>query len=658
MASDVQKVKPSRYIDGEFWELKDRLRKEIEDNDLFRQRFDITVDELRELTLKRAKFLLSLPQIRQQFADQLANKKGFISSSQAIGEVFSSVDMSVGVKMGVMAWLFGGAVMNLGSEQHVVKWFQPLKDLEFTGMFAMSEKGHGSNVRNILTEAHYDSNTQEFIITTPCEDAQKFYIGNALQGNYAAVFAQLIIGQESKGPHCFIVPIRDAEGNLYPGVSVTDMGLKEGLNGVDNGILHFTGARIPRENLLNRFADVSAEGVYTTSIPSHNARFNAMLAALVATRLALSNQATASMKVALEIAIRYAFKRVQFGPGEGPEVPIMHYQTHQLRLMPYLATCLAVTFANRYAADMLDDDFFHKRDLVDNRSIQALISGLKAYATWENLQCLQTCRECCGGMGYMSENRIAGLKQDCDVFVTFEGDNTVLYQQVVKELLAVFGQKLGDNRVLQTLSVLQQETAEYIKTSMFAVGTESVISASGMMKALSFREGRMLRKLAGRMLKKVGDGEEGFQAWNSCLHHTQALAKCHIQRVCLELFVAAVDRCPHQQEKDILNKFCLLYGTHALYTDRAWYLEHGYYTPANTKELRQQLLSLCAETCKHALFIVEAFHTPRISVHAPIAGVPSTKAPWAYYPEPGSENPLVAIDVDAIRRTTPLQSKL
>eukprot|EP00058_Branchiostoma_floridae_P024745 XP_002610235.1 hypothetical protein BRAFLDRAFT_62059 [Branchiostoma floridae] len=620
MASDVEKMKPSRYIDGEYWELKDSLRREIEHNDLFTQRCDNLI---------------------------LANKKGFISSSLAIGEVFSCVDMSVGVKMGVMAWLFGGAVMNLGSQQHVVKWFQPLKDLEFTGMFAMSEKGHGSNVRNILTEAHYDSKTQEFIITTPCEDAQKFYIGNALQGNYAAVFAQLIIGQESKGPHCFIVPIRDAEGNLYPGVSVTDMGLKEGLNGVDNGILHFTGARTPRENLLNRFADVSAEGVYTTSIPSHNARFNAMLAALVATRLALSNQATASMKI-----------RVQFGPGDGPEVPIMHYQTHQLRLMPNLATCLAVTFANRYAADMLDDDFFHKRDLVDDRAIQALASGLKAYATWENLQCLQTCRECCGGMGYMTENRLAGLKQDCDVFVTFEGDNTVLYQQVVKELLAVFGQKLGDNRVLQTLSVLQQETAEYIKTSMFAVGTESVTSATGMMKALSFREGRMLRKLAGRMLKKVGDGEEAFQAWNCCLDHTQALAKCHIQRVCLEQFVAAVDRCPYQQEKDILNKFCLLYGTHALYTDRAWYLEHGYYTPANTKELRQQLLSLCAETCNHALYIVETFHTPRISVHAPIAGVPSTKAPWAYYPEPGTENPLVGIDVDAIRRTTPLQSKL
>ena len=29
--------------------------------------------------------------------------------------------------MGVMGWLFGGAITNLGSEEHVNQWFQPLK---------------------------------------------------------------------------------------------------------------------------------------------------------------------------------------------------------------------------------------------------------------------------------------------------------------------------------------------------------------------------------------------------------------------------------------------------------------------------------------------------------------------------------------------------
>lgn len=40
---------------------------------------------------------------------------------------------------------------------------------------------------------------QEFVINTPCENAEKMYIGNAMYGNYAAVFAQLIINGRSQG---------------------------------------------------------------------------------------------------------------------------------------------------------------------------------------------------------------------------------------------------------------------------------------------------------------------------------------------------------------------------------------------------------------------------------------------------------------------------
>lgn len=43
-----------------------------------------------------------------------------------------------------------------------------------------------------------------------------------------------------------------------PGVTINDMGVKFGLNGVDNAALKFSKVRIPRENMMNKYADVDS----------------------------------------------------------------------------------------------------------------------------------------------------------------------------------------------------------------------------------------------------------------------------------------------------------------------------------------------------------------------------------------------------------------
>ncbi|XP_070578544.1 acyl-coenzyme A oxidase-like protein [Ptychodera flava] len=625
----------SRCLDGEHWEIKEKLRHYIGENELFNLRFDLPLSAYREVTLQRAKCLLKFPDVQAQFDDQVGHRNGYMNKNLAIGDVGSATDLSVGVKMGVMAWLFGGAVINLGTEKHIEQYFMPLQELKFTGMFAMSERGHGSNVRQLQTEAHYDPGAQEFVINTPCEDAQKIYIGNALQGNYACVFAQLIVDRKSKGPHAFIVPIRDENG-LFPGITVTDMGLKEGLNGVDNGMLSFDHVRIPRNNLLNRYAEVMPSGEYNTSIQSDGKRFNAMLAAMIGTRLALAFQGTTSMKVGLEIAIRYCLKRRQFGPNGGPEYAILDYQTQQVRLMPHLATCLGLLFAQRYAGEIMDTEYNEKKELLDNRYLQALTSALKAYSTWENIKCLQTCRELCGGMGYMAENRLASLKTDSDVFVTFDGDNMVLMQQVAREMLDHYSQQFGGSKIKGMLTFIAGGLWNSVQTSMFAVNIHPITDVQFILKALMFREGKQLRTLAARLLNKVSTKkEEPFSAWNSCQQHAVTMAMSFVQRVVLQQFMAAVEKCQYRGDREVLQKFCRLYALHCLYSDRGWFLEQGYISSTHTKEIRDMYLKMCSESKEVALQVVEAFRLPRNCVHAPIAGIPSEIAPWAYYPENG-----------------------
>ncbi|XP_063450603.1 acyl-coenzyme A oxidase-like protein isoform X3 [Pan paniscus] len=342
-----------RYLDGDFWSLKNELRRLLGGCPLFRQRYDLSLGEMRALTVQRVKFAMGLPLLKRAVQDLAEKTKNFVSRSLVIGEVLSMADMATGVKCGIIYWLFGGAIRNLGSPEHVTKWFQPLQEQKYTGMFAMTERGHGSNVRGIQTEATFDLSAQEFVIDTPCENAEKMYIGNAMYGNYAAVFAQLIIDGRSQGPHCFIVPVRDENGSLYPGVTAIDMMYKEGLHGVDNGILIFDKVRIPRENLLDKFGSVAPDGQYHSPIRNKSARFNAMLAALTPSRLAVAFQAMGTMKLGLTIAIRYS---------------------------------------HRYAGALLDDGVFQGKELVNSRSLQALVAGLKAYSTWENIRCLQDCR--------------------------------------------------------------------------------------------------------------------------------------------------------------------------------------------------------------------------------------------------------------------------
>ncbi|XP_012685296.1 acyl-coenzyme A oxidase-like protein [Clupea harengus] len=637
MAEKYSSSSLAKYLDGEFWEVKDQIRGEISSCELFQSNsYDLTLDQTRDLTVERLHYFLKLPQIRSQLKDQVKDgQNSFLAKSLGITELLCSADMATGVKLGVVCGLYGGAVTKLGGSEQKEQWYLPVSELEFTGMFAMTERGHGSNVRGILTEAHYQPSTQEFIIHTPCEDAQKMYIGNAMKGNFAAVFAQLIVNGEAQGPHCFIVPIRDRHGVMYSGVTAIDMKHKEGLHGVDNGILIFNKVRIPRENLLSKFGTVSEDGVYSSPIQSKGSRFNAMLAALTPTRLGLTVQAMAAMKLGLIIAVRYSHSRRQFGPKDQDEVKIIEHQTQYLRLMPHLAAALALTFTTRYAARLMDEALSQGQDLQSNRSLQALVAGLKAYSTWQNLACLQECRECTGGMGFMMENRIPSLKCDSDVFVTFEGDNVVMLQVVVRELLSQYTKQLGDSVVAGLIRTWTSSASDSFRTSLLGFNVDKVGDLSFLLKAVSYRERVLQRSLAARLYNKVEKNkDEFFGAWNSCLHHVTGLALAHIHRVTLEQFALAIQECQVAEDHALLMKFCLLHGTSLVYQERAWYLEHKYLTPSTSRQIRTQLLELCKSVKDAALKVVSDFNIPACCIQAPIAGVANPRAEWAFYSQP------------------------
>ena len=339
-----------QFLDGKSVATKKKMRQLLQDP-FFDYLEEPTKEEYREQVLVWCKALAD-----QGFGSlSYPAKHGGKADMQKYITVFEMLghhDISLAIKFGVQFGLFGGSVLGLGTERHHKKYLKKIGTLELPGCFAMTEYAHGSNVKDVETAAKYDTETQEFVINTPHYYAHKEYIGNAAcHGEMATVFAQLETQNENHGVHAFLVPIRNTSGESMPGVKIADSGFKLGLNGVDNGRLWFENVRIPKENLLNRFGDVSEDGEYQSPIPGTSKRFFTMLSTLVGGRVSVPLAGLSAAKSALTIAIRYGAKRKQFGPPDKQEVAILDYQTHQRRLLPLLAKCYALDFAQKYVLD-------------------------------------------------------------------------------------------------------------------------------------------------------------------------------------------------------------------------------------------------------------------------------------------------------------------
>jgi acyl-CoA oxidase len=545
--------------------------------------------------------------------------EGDMAKYFAVMETISYHDLSLVVKFGVQFGLWGMSVYFLGTEKHHKKYLKDIGTLALPGCFAMTETGHGSNVKGIETTATYNHTKGTFTVNTPNEAAKKEYIGNAaLHGRMATVFVKLIVEGNDYGVGAIIVPLRDDTGKTLPGITIEDCGRKMGLNGVDNGKIHFNNVVVPKENLLDRFASVSPEGKFESPIASDNRRFFTMLGTLVGGRIGIPRSGLSASKSGLTIAIRYGDGRKQFGPEGGAEVPILNYRTHQRRLMPLLANAYALHFSLQYLTQR-----FIQRTEADMQEIEALAAGLKAFATWNNTHTLQTCRECCGGKGYLSENRIDALKNDSDIYTTFEGDNTVLLQLVAKSRLTEFKKEFANMNLLTILNYV----ADQAKTSLSEMNPfiirntdeDHLLDPEYHLSAFRFRERDLLTSAAKRLKRHIDSGMDSFDAFNVCQHQMIEVGTAYVEMIILEQFQQQLARTHDDGCKKVLTQLYNLFALYHMDLHKGWYLEQGYVEGVKTKAIRKMVNQLCWDIRQEAVPLTDAFAIPESCLAAPIA---------------------------------------
>ncbi|WP_431970389.1 acyl-CoA dehydrogenase [Nocardia sp. bgisy134] len=546
-------------------------------------------------------------------------------------EMLAYADLSLWVKAGVQWGLFGGAVENLGTERHR-EYIRRLISLDLLGCFAMTESGHGSDVANIETTATYDPGTQEFVVHSPTPSARKDYIGGAAEhARMAAVFAQLITNGENQGVHCLLVPIRDDQGADLPGVTTSDDGLKGGLLGVDNGRITFDHVRVPRENLLNRYADVAPDGTYSSEIDNPSRRFFTTLGTLVRGRVSVGGAAAAGARVALSIALRYALKRRQFAdPDSGEETVLLDYRSHQRRLLPLLAKSYAYAFAQ--------NDLVRRMHLVQTgqdlepnaqRALEKRAAGLKVAQTRHATRAIQECREACGGAGYLTENRLVTLKGDTDVFTTFEGDNIVLTQLVAKELLTAYADEIRDldalgwvrfaatmaGDVVRKRSGVRQLIQTLRDRGDDGVDEGDLSRRSVQLQLFADREDYLVRTAAHR-LRARAEETGPFEAFNNAQDHILAAGAAHIDRLVLEAFIEGIGDIEDPDAKALADDVCDLFVYTMLEENSAWFIMHRFMSVERAKAVRRGVNELVDRLRPHALTLVEAMGVPETMLRA------------------------------------------
>ena len=614
------------FLDGRWGRIREEVRAQIQETPLLRPVHGLPTEEYRARVLEQARLVSQTRSAWLFFPREFGGEEDMGGALSAF-ETIALVDLSLLVKVGVQYGLFGGVIRRLGTEQHRKRYLRAAMTMDLPGCFAMTETGHGSDVQSIRTTATYEPARQEFIIDTPDDNARKDYIGNAARdGRMAAVFAQLVTGGQGRGVHVFLVPIRDERGRACPGVRIEDCGEKGGLNGVDNGRLWFDQVRVPREALLDRFGAVAPDGSYTSPIANETRRFFTMLGTLVSGRVSVAGAGLSAAKLALAIAVRYGLTRRQFrAPGSDREVILLDYLQHQRRLLPALATTYALHFAQEALVTALHDaGDGDSADEAEQRRLETLAAGLKAVSTWHTTQTIQTCREACGGAGYLSVNRLTELKADTDVFTTFEGDNTVLLQLVARGLLTNFRDEFGSMDTVGTVryvadqvvgAVLERTAARSLAqwiADAIPRGDEdpNLLDRRYHEYLFAWREKHVLEAAARRMKKLMSADGDAFTAFNAVQDHLLLAARAHVDRVVLEHFDAAVDRCEDRDVKGLLDKVYDLYVLSLLERERAWFMEHGQLSGARAKAIITNVNRLCRELRPQARLLVDAFGIP------------------------------------------------
>ena len=507
--------------------------------------------------------------------------------------------------------MFMPTIQGQATDEQRAKWLPLAKEYRIVGTYAQTELGHGSFLQGLETTATYDAATRTFDLHSPTLSSAKWWPGTLGRTvTHAVVMAQLVIGGRRLGLHAFIVQLRDLKTHApLAGVHLGDIGPKMAYEGIDNGYVLFDHVRVPREQMLMKYAQVAPDGTYSKP---PNARLS--YGTMILLRSLIVKMSARYLSRSLTIAVRYSAIRLQFPSsaakrtGRG-EDQVLNYPTQQSRLFPLLAAAYAFQFVGLYMGNLyakLQSGLAHG-DISDLAEVHATSSGLKSLTTELASEGMETARRALGGHGY---SRFSGCVDSMLNFVpamTYEGENIVLFLQTARYLIKQVKKMSTGSGARPARNLAYLASPAWLSEPMAAKDQSDLLLPTVQLHAFRHRAARLVHSVAGELERQLADGADYDAAWNACKIDLVRMARAHCFVTVLSTFVDAVRAQETVGVRNVLKDLCDLFAVHHMEQDLGEFMDDGFVSPAQAAWIRAKQRDLLAVVRPNAVALVDAF---------------------------------------------------
>ncbi|CAJ0595672.1 unnamed protein product [Cylicocyclus nassatus] len=471
--------------------------------------------------------------------------------------------------------MFIPTIQGQANDDQIDEWLSLAITRGIIGTYAQTELGHGTNLKNLETTATYDPKTEEFVINSPTITSAKWWPGAlGKSSNYAVVVAQLYTQGVCRGPHPFIVQLRDLETHMpLKGVRVGDIGPKFGFNSSDNGFLLFNNYRIPRKNMLMRYSKVKKDGTFVA--PKHS--------------------------------------KLGYGTMVSGEVQILDYQTQQFRLFPQLARAFAFMFAAYEIRDLYmkvtEQLTYGNTELLPE--IHALSSGLKSVVSWECAQGIEQCRLACGGHGYSLASAFPEIYAYSVGGCTYEGENIVMLLQVARFLMKAAEEvRRGSARLAAICDYIGKQGSKHssLKTWDRYSDEEIIHDFEHVARNQVFRAYDALKRH-----QRESTLEEG---WNRASIELCKASRMHVRLYLVRNFLQKVATAPDASIRAPLTDLTRLYAFDLIAASQGEFLRDGFMSEAQADAVREGIYKSLERLRPNAVSLVDSWDFDDIELHS------------------------------------------